>query len=81
MLPPALQEKEVKKSVDWAGYFSLSSRQPSRGHESPREKGAIRNKEKSFLEHGIEHQFSSPYTPHQNGVVERKNRTDPCGDG
>jgi transposase InsO family protein len=24
---------------------------------------------------GIEHQFSSPYTPPQNGVVERKNRT------
>jgi hypothetical protein len=24
---------------------------------------------------GLEHQFSSLYTPHQNGVVERKNRT------
>jgi transposase InsO family protein len=24
---------------------------------------------------GLEHQFSSPYTPHQNGVVEWKNRT------
>ncbi|WVZ75905.1 LOW QUALITY PROTEIN: hypothetical protein U9M48_023924 [Paspalum notatum var. saurae] len=24
---------------------------------------------------GLEHQFSSPYTPPQNGVVERKNRT------
>ncbi|WVZ58643.1 hypothetical protein U9M48_008888 [Paspalum notatum var. saurae] len=24
---------------------------------------------------GLEHQFSSPYTPSQNGVVERKNRT------
>ncbi|WVZ75499.1 hypothetical protein U9M48_023545 [Paspalum notatum var. saurae] len=24
---------------------------------------------------GLEHQFSSPYTPTQNGVVERKNRT------
>jgi transposase InsO family protein len=29
-----------------------------------------------FLEkEGIKHEFSSPYTPHQNGVVERKNRT------
>jgi hypothetical protein len=29
-----------------------------------------------FLEdEGIEHEFSSPYTPQQNGVVERKNRT------
>jgi hypothetical protein len=27
-----------------------------------------------FLE-GIKHEFSSPYTPQQNGVVERKNRT------
>jgi transposase InsO family protein len=26
-------------------------------------------------EEGIKHEFSSPYTPHQNGVVERKNRT------
>jgi len=26
-------------------------------------------------DHGLEHQFSSPYTPPQNGVVERKNRT------
>jgi transposase InsO family protein len=24
---------------------------------------------------GLEHQFSSPYTPPQNGVVERKSRT------
>ena len=29
-----------------------------------------------FLEEeGIKHEFSSPYTPEQNGVVERKNRT------
>jgi transposase InsO family protein len=29
-----------------------------------------------FLEEeGIKHEFSSPYTPQQNGVVERKNRT------
>jgi transposase InsO family protein len=29
-----------------------------------------------FLEQeGIKHEFSSPYTPQQNGVVERKNRT------
>jgi transposase InsO family protein len=29
-----------------------------------------------FLEEeGIKHEFSSPYTPKQNGVVERKNRT------
>ena len=26
-------------------------------------------------DHGLDHQFSSPYTPPQNGVVERKNRT------
>jgi hypothetical protein len=30
---------------------------------------------KGFLEEGIKHDFSSPYTPQQNGVVERKNRT------
>jgi transposase InsO family protein len=29
-----------------------------------------------FLEEeGIKHEFPSPYTPQQNGVVERKNRT------
>ena len=28
-----------------------------------------------FLEEGIRHEFSSPYTPQQNGVVERNNRT------
>jgi transposase InsO family protein len=28
-----------------------------------------------FLEEGIKHEFSSPYTPQKNGVVERKNRT------
>jgi transposase InsO family protein len=29
-----------------------------------------------FLEEeGIKHEFSSPYTPQQNGVVERNNRT------
>jgi transposase InsO family protein len=31
---------------------------------------------KGFLEEeSIKHEFSSPYTPQQNGVVERKNRT------
>jgi transposase InsO family protein len=29
----------------------------------------------AFLEEGIQHEFSSPYTPQQNGAVERKNRT------
>jgi transposase InsO family protein len=28
-----------------------------------------------FLEEGIKHEFSSPYTPQQNSVVERNNRT------
>jgi transposase InsO family protein len=29
-----------------------------------------------FLEkEGIKHEFSSPYTPQQNGAMERKNRT------
>jgi transposase InsO family protein len=31
---------------------------------------------KEYLEEeGINHEFSDPYTPQQNGVVERKNRT------
>jgi transposase InsO family protein len=31
---------------------------------------------RDFIENeGIKHQFSAPYTPQQNGVVERKNRT------
>jgi hypothetical protein len=28
-----------------------------------------------FLEEGIKHEFSSPYTPQHNDVVDRKNRT------
>ena len=28
-----------------------------------------------YSEKGITHTFSAPRTPHQNGVVERKNRT------
>jgi transposase InsO family protein len=28
-----------------------------------------------FEDEGIKHEFSSPYTPQQNGVVQRKNRT------
>jgi len=39
--------------------FFWSSRQP--GHESPREKGAIRNQDKSLLEHGLSH--LRPYSP------------------
>jgi transposase InsO family protein len=28
-----------------------------------------------YLEEGIKHEISAPYTPQQNGVVERKNKT------
>jgi transposase InsO family protein len=28
-----------------------------------------------YLEESIKHEFSTPYTPQQNGVAERKNRT------
>jgi transposase InsO family protein len=31
--------------------------------------------EEYLEEEGIKHEFSTPYTPQQNGVVERKNRT------
>jgi transposase InsO family protein len=31
--------------------------------------------EEFLEEEGIKHELSSPYTPQQNGVVERKNRT------
>jgi transposase InsO family protein len=30
--------------------------------------------EEYLEEEGIKHEFSAPYTPQQNGVVERKNR-------
>ena len=33
------------------------------------------NVEEYLDEEGIKHEFSAPYTPQQNGVVERKNRT------
>jgi len=36
----------------------------------------FKNTQVEFLdEEGIKHEFSTPYTPQQNGVVERKNRT------
>ena len=31
--------------------------------------------EEFLEEEGIKHEFSAPYTPQQNGVVERKNKT------
>jgi transposase InsO family protein len=31
--------------------------------------------EEYLEEEGIKHEFSAPYTPRQNGVVERKNQT------
>jgi transposase InsO family protein len=33
------------------------------------------NIEEYLDEEGIAHEFSVPYTPQQNGIVERKNRT------
>jgi transposase InsO family protein len=33
------------------------------------------NVEEFLDEEGIKHEFSAPYTPQQNGVVERKNQT------
>ena len=36
----------------------------------------VNNELEAFLsKHGIQHQKTVPYTPEQNGVVERKNRT------
>ena len=36
----------------------------------------VKNEFESFLpKHGIQHQKTVPYTPQQNGVAERKNRT------
>jgi transposase InsO family protein len=31
--------------------------------------------EEYLEEEGINHEFSTPYTPQQNGMVERKNKT------
>jgi transposase InsO family protein len=31
--------------------------------------------EEYLKEEGIKNEFSSPYTPHQNGVMERENKT------
>ena len=36
----------------------------------------VKNEFEDFLsKHGIQHQKTVPYTPQQNGVVERKNKT------
>jgi transposase InsO family protein len=37
-------------------------------------KGFLRRAQ-NLEDEGIKHEFSFPYTPQQNGVVERKNRT------
>ena len=38
--------------------------------------GFVKNEFEAFLsKHGIQHQKTVPYTPQQNGVTERKNRT------
>jgi hypothetical protein len=44
----------------------------SKKHEQTR---AQKNTNKYLEEEDIKHEFSAPYTPHQNGVVERKNKT------
>ena len=38
--------------------------------------GFVKNEFEAFLsKHGIQHQKTIPYTPQQNGVAERTNRT------
>ena len=37
---------------------------------------SLKPRSREYLdEEGIDHEFSVPYTPQQNGIVERKNRT------
>lgn len=33
----------------------------------------LKNLQKKFTDGGIDHEFIAPYTPHHNGIVERRN--------
>ncbi|GKB87169.1 retrovirus-related pol polyprotein from transposon TNT 1-94 [Tanacetum coccineum] len=56
-----VRQKRVKDTKDW----TITRRLGPRNHEL----------ENCCDEKGISHNFSSPYTPEQNGVAERKNKT------
>jgi hypothetical protein len=55
--------------------LEMSSDWESRKFEATMERSSTTQIEGFLKEEGIKHEFSSPYTPQQNGVVERKNRT------
>jgi hypothetical protein len=69
ILNPRDFKEILKKSSKWVRIENLKDKKQQWD-------GVQDSQIEGFLEEeGIKHEFSSPYTPQQNGVVERKNRT------
>jgi transposase InsO family protein len=70
---------KISSPRDLKGIFKTSSKRVQIKDKKIRSDNGMEFKNsqiEGFLEdEGIKHLFSSPYTPQQNGVVERKNRT------
>jgi hypothetical protein len=81
-LNPVHHLEHLISKVNWVN-FKINSGLPSlllvfveKSFNLPIHPPPSRQLSEGFLEEeGIKHEFSSPYTPQQNGVVERKNRT------
>jgi hypothetical protein len=68
----------AKTNMSWLWHRRLAHVGMKNLHKLRRDNGTeFKNSQiEGFLEdEGIKHEFSSPYTPQQKGVVERKNRT------
>jgi hypothetical protein len=70
---------KITNPIDFKGILETGSKwvQIKDQKDKKRQRDKVQNSQiEGFLEEeGIKHEFSSPYTPQQNGVVGRKNRT------
>jgi hypothetical protein len=70
---------KISNPRDFKGILETSSKwvRTENQKDKKRQWDGVQNSQIEGLleDEGIKHEFSSPYTPQQNGVVERKNRT------